>query len=446
MSPSTKPPGLASDMAKAIAKPGLARAGSEPVTFADGLPMAQLVFLDDKKRESLLSTSSGRRGSGSSAYAGSPIHPRFGDAHPTPKGKRGSGRAAFQPHRAHSTPPDGRYESDMHSCSTRDSSTASYRVTDKKFSFGVSPRAEVEDKELDEKDKELLQQQHPLGKTWALWEKEEGLADEDDDDEETSASHSDSNTEPSELSRSTTEATQADDEDSKSKRYMMNCNTIKTFSSIEDFMPLYNGVPLPSALLKKHHIIRKNSPEASWSRSASSPSPDSSPEHRGKKENQQLDAVMFFEDGVKPSWEDPEHKKGGSIHFTFKTDFPGAAADELWERLLFSTLGQQLPHTELITGIRLCDRLPKNAKWMKKPIAAVRLEVWYRVMDRNQQYELRRAVMALFQETLACGGSVKHSKYNWKSHNQKFKCQLNYAAPTFKSTSFESKRSVSVAC
>lgn len=120
----------------------------------------------------------------------------------------------------------------------------------------------------------------------------------------------------------------------------------------------------------------------------------------------QLDAVMFFEDGVRPDFNDPAHQNGGILEFTFKTDFPGELLDEMWEKLLFSVLGNTIPNSSLITGVRMLDRLPHQLSTYCA-IVCVRLEVWHREMTREMIAELRTDLVELLTGSHSfAGGAV----------------------------------------
>merc|ERR1712224_805340 len=103
--------------------------------------------------------------------------------------------------------------------------------------------------------------------------------------------------------------------------------------------------------------------------------------------------------------------------FTFKTDFPGEAADEIWERMVFSILGHQIPHCEGITGMKMSDRLPTSWKWTPVPITAVRFEIWYRDMNKHDCAKMRNSINEMLATPLSCGGKAKLGKYRFSADN-----------------------------
>jgi len=165
------------------------------------------------------------------------------------------------------------------------------------------------------------------------------------------------------------------------------CSEIKTFDTIEGMMELYNGMVPPSAIIKKNHIVRKQRGSI-----------------LGKPDITSVDAYAFFKDGIAPTWEDPAHKDGGMFQFTFKTDFSAQAMDEIWERLLFTIIGNGMPGGESITGIRMADRHPN--KVVDAPIIAVRIEVWRRELPHEQDLQLRKNCINCIKESLSCGGTA----------------------------------------
>lgn len=245
--------------------------------------------------------------------------------------------------------------------------------------------------------------EHTLARTWAIWEKTVQTNDD-------ASSHSQAESD----AESHAEPTGYQD-------YSACCSQIKTFDTIETFMPLFNGIPSPSRILDQNHIVRhekihesdsESEEEGKGSKSLGRQStgsilgsvplkPDQS--HLVKKH---LDSYMFFEAGVSPTWEDPAHKNGGGLfQFTFKTDFPGVALDEIWERLLFAILGNSLPNCEAITGVRMQDRIPLDFD-MSRHIVGVRLEVWHREMSFAQAAAMREHCINCMKQPLICGGSV----------------------------------------
>ena len=85
--------------------------------------------------------------------------------------------------------------------------------------------------------------------------------------------------------------------------------------------------------------------------------------------------------------------------------------DEVWERLLFSVLGNAVDGSDSITGVRMADRRPGALSSVHEGAAvAVRLEIWHRELPKEAISELRKACMEIMKGTLACGGCAKNGR------------------------------------
>jgi translation initiation factor 4E len=83
-----------------------------------------------------------------------------------------------------------------------------------------------------------------------------------------------------------------------------------------------------------------------------------------------LEGWSFFEDGVRPDWEDPRNKTGNTI--TFKASFKPEEIDHVWKSSLVGLVGEMIEQSEHVTGIRIIDRGPNY-----------RLEVWVDTNDTS---------------------------------------------------------------
>lgn len=228
-------------------------------------------------------------------------------------------------------------------------------------------------------DTDINPDHHALAKTWGLWEK-----------------------------RAWTDRSLEEDE----WHYRQNCKAIKEFSTIESFMELFNGMPLPSAILDKKQMVRNFPTESSTTHPLRQPK-----QRRGSilgdvplMKEQTLDCVMFFEQGVFPSWEDPAHKDGGKLQFMFKSDFPAHAIDQVWENVVFSVMGNTFGRADAVTGVRLCDRLNADVSFnlgATGPRTAVRMEIWHKELDNDDRGRLLNDLRDVLTQELLCGGHAK---------------------------------------
>lgn len=194
-------------------------------------------------------------------------------------------------------------------------------------------------------------------------------------------------------------------ESSADVAYENACRHIKTFATIEQFMALFNGMPRPSCVLDKKHMVRKLT--------QSDLNQLSRKNKTGDGNTESISALMIFREGVSPTWEDPSNAGGGHFQFVFNTDFPVFAVDELWERALFSILGNAVEGAEHITGIRLADKLSngyQTSSVANVPTTAVRLEVWHSELPADKIAILRRSLHNIFSDPLTEGGSVTLSR------------------------------------
>lgn len=211
---------------------------------------------------------------------------------------------------------------------------------------------------------------------------------------------------------------------------------MRHFDTIEAFMEVFNGVPAPSNIINKNRIVRnkaKIDAEQDEDGKRRSSILGAIPLPSGDDNAQPLDAIAFFKDGVRPSWEDSAHQNGGGMfQFTFKTNFPARAMDEVYERLLFSVLGNGLTHADFVTGIRIADRLPRMLPQgvldNSTPVIAVRLEVWHRVLTRDQIHDLRKHCIAIMKQPLSCGGAPRAGRTVRKGDNST-KTAFTYESP-----------------
>jgi len=125
---------------------------------------------------------------------------------------------------------------------------------------------------------------------------------------------------------------------------------VTSFNTVQDFFAIWNGIPQPSELLESKRIMREQRPGQSVA----------------------IDAIMIFKDGITPEWEHEKNACGGHFQIQLKPSVGGGQIDEYWNNLVLAVVGGTLEPAELITGIRLVDKLsgPKVAN-------AIRIELWF---------------------------------------------------------------------
>lgn len=84
-----------------------------------------------------------------------------------------------------------------------------------------------------------------------------------------------------------------------------------------------------------------------------------------------IESIGIFEDSIRPEWEDPQNKSGCDFfsRIPFEQDMKG-----IWEKTVFALIGETLPSSEEVTGVRIVDR----GKFFK-------IEVWVRFNSDNKK-------------------------------------------------------------
>merc|ERR1712007_152974 len=112
-----------------------------------------------------------------------------------------------------------------------------------------------------------------------------------------------------------------------------------------------------------------------------------------------VDALMIFRDGVTPQWEDAVNAEGGHFQFHFKANTTPGQLDEHWNNLVLGVVGATIEPIDMITGLRLVDKLTGRGGGM------LRMEVWFRnINDRKAVTLLKQneAVQLLQQNVERC--------------------------------------------
>lgn len=172
-----------------------------------------------------------------------------------------------------------------------------------------------------EEAKAALKEQMPLKDTWWLWEQAGAVTD----------------------GRGAT-------------NYNESTRKIVPFRSVQEFWAIWNGIPQPSELLDGKRFTRQQA-------------------NGGVVP---IDALMIFKEGVKPEWEDAANATGGHFQVQLKlTPSTGPAQiDEFWNNVVLGMVGASLEPYDMITGVRLVDKLAAG-----KAAGHVRIELWFRRMD-----------------------------------------------------------------
>jgi len=172
---------------------------------------------------------------------------------------------------------------------------------------------------------------------------------------------------------------------------------VATFNTVQQFWRVWNSMPQPSELLDQKRMVREVQPnELTRARATGdggmdeddSDDPGPLPTSTGLHV---IDAIMIFRKGVKPEWEHPANANGGHFQFQLKSTIEPGQIDEYWNNLVLGVVGGAIEPAEIITGVRLVDKLsgPRQAN-------GIRLEVWF------SQYEDKTRVGILKKNIERC--------------------------------------------
>lgn len=134
-------------------------------------------------------------------------------------------------------------------------------------------------------------------------------------------------------------------------------------SSTLEFWNFWDHTPQPSRLLTNQQWVRER-----------------------KDGLYSVDSLMLFREGIRPEWEDPANEKGGHLQWQLKPSLGAGQIDEYWNNIIMGLIGGSVEPAELITGVRLVDKLRQA-----KAHQCVRLELWFTHTDDPTAVETLKA-------------------------------------------------------
>ena len=128
------------------------------------------------------------------------------------------------------------------------------------------------------------------------------------------------------------------------------------------------------------------------------------------KEKYRIIAMNIFQKGIRPEWEDKNNEKGNilTLAYTINTgiDVFLKKAQELWVELICLLIGETLPFSQNINGIRFVDKT-KLAYGNNKLMISFKFEIWANSnMKENELNELKNFCTKEF----GCQGTIKPIK------------------------------------
>ena len=128
------------------------------------------------------------------------------------------------------------------------------------------------------------------------------------------------------------------------------------------------------------------------------------------KEKFRIIALNIFQKGIKPEWEDKSNMKGNILTLAYTID-KGIddfliKAQELWIKLICLLIGETLPFSHNINGIRFVDKT-KLAYGYNKIMISFKYEIWTNSnMKEDELNELKNYCTKEF----GCQGTIKPIK------------------------------------
>jgi len=148
--------------------------------------------------------------------------------------------------------------------------------------------------------------------------------------------------------------------DAKNAAYSDATHRVASFQTVKGFWKYWNHLPQPSELLNGKKFVRETAETKSV-----------------------VDALMVFREGIKPEWEDSTNALGGHFQFQLKPSLGGGVIDEYWNNIVLGMIGGTIEPAEMITGVRLVDKLGQPPR-----SAAVRIEVWFSNFEDTEKVDL----------------------------------------------------------
>ncbi|CAD8123753.1 unnamed protein product [Paramecium sonneborni] len=99
----------------------------------------------------------------------------------------------------------------------------------------------------------------------------------------------------------------------------------------------------------------------------------------------QIEAIQFFQNDIKPWWEDENNKNGGLIQFDIPIQHQ-AVYDSIYQDILLQILGQATQEFRHINGLRVLDKI--NAKQDNR----IRIELWMDIDPKDQDESIPKLI------------------------------------------------------
>ena len=122
------------------------------------------------------------------------------------------------------------------------------------------------------------------------------------------------------------------------------------------------------------------------------------------KEKYRITAMNIFEKGIKPEWEHEKNIKGKILSLEYIIDDKLKdffnKADELWTKLIILLIGETIPYSNNINGIRFVDK----TKLGYHISVMFKFEIW---VNKNMKEEELEEIKKLLSKEFGCLGTIK---------------------------------------
>ena len=123
------------------------------------------------------------------------------------------------------------------------------------------------------------------------------------------------------------------------------------------------------------------------------------------KRKLRITSMNVFEKGIKPEWEDEKNKKGKilTLSYLIEKDLESflSKVNELWVKLILFLIGETIPFSNNINGIRFVDKTRLNKSVIFK------IEVW---VNKYMKEEELNEIKQYLHQLLGCEGTIKPIK------------------------------------
>jgi hypothetical protein len=122
------------------------------------------------------------------------------------------------------------------------------------------------------------------------------------------------------------------------------------------------------------------------------------------EEKYRITAMNIFEKGIKPEWEHEKNKKGKILSLEYiineGLDSFFSRADKLWIKLITLLIGETIPYSNNINGIRFVDKT-KSGYHIS---VMFKFEIWVNKLMKEEELE---EIKKLLSKEFGCSGTIK---------------------------------------